>query len=39
MKTKLYNNLKKYDVRRITFKGKYIIQWYDGNQWRNYAKY
>jgi hypothetical protein len=36
MKSRVYRNIKKNTTRRITFHGKYIIQWYDGENWRNY---
>jgi hypothetical protein len=37
IKTKVHHNMKRHDVRRITFRGKYIVQWYDGNNWRTYS--
>jgi hypothetical protein len=33
----MYRNIKKYAVRRITFHGKYIVQWYDGKNWRTHS--
>jgi hypothetical protein len=36
MKTKIYNTLKKYDRRKITFHGKLITQYYNGKNWITY---